>query len=139
MTDRNQTAGGLHRRAILAAPCRRPAAAIASLPSAAAAEPDPVFAAIAAHERAAEAYTAALQGQNEDEVELAAEADTEAACAMVASRSLICFLRDRTQPERAPESNSRKGFISSRLQCALSRELGSRPAVRTGAAQGAQR
>ena len=83
MTD--QTAGGLHRRAILAGLAAvAPAAAIASLSSAAAAEPDPVFAAIAAHERAAEAYTAALQGQNEDEVELAAEADTEAACAMVA-------------------------------------------------------
>lgn len=103
MTDRNQTAGGLHRRAILAGlAAATPAAAIASLPSAVAAEPDPIFAAIAAHERAAEAYTAALEKWNDhveihkmsdplireanlDAVELAAEADTEAAFAMVAT------------------------------------------------------
>lgn len=66
-----------------------PAAAIASLPTVAAAEPDPIFAAIAAHERAADTYSEALLKQNEDEdahldaVELAAEADTEAALAMV--------------------------------------------------------
>lgn len=101
MTDHNQTAGGLHRRAILAGlAAAAPIAAIASLPSAAAAEPDAIFAAIAAHELAAEAYSEALRKQNEDEeihqisdpetieanleaVELAGEADTEAAFAMV--------------------------------------------------------
>lgn len=57
-----------------------PVAAMASLPAVAAAEPDPTFAAIAAHERAAEAYSVALLIEaNRDAVELAAEADTEAA------------------------------------------------------------
>lgn len=85
-----------------AAAAAAPAAAIASLPFAVATEPDPIFAAIAAHGRAAEAYSKALRKQNDDEeihkitdseilaanleaVELTGEADTEAACAMLAT------------------------------------------------------
>ncbi|TFV41362.1 hypothetical protein [Bradyrhizobium niftali] len=87
MQKPSKTTTALPRRAILAGlAAAAPAAAIASLPSAVATEPDSIFAAIAAHERAAEAYPAALEKQYDDEaVELAAEADTETACAMVAT------------------------------------------------------
>lgn len=78
-----------------------PVAAMASLPAVAAAEPDPIFAAIAAHERASAAYSEALLKRDDAEenkisdpeiieanfeaVELAAEADTEAAIALVST------------------------------------------------------
>ncbi|MFK4725350.1 hypothetical protein ABIE89_006450 [Bradyrhizobium niftali] len=80
----SKTTTALPRRAVLAGlAAAAPAAAIASLPSTVATEPDPIFAAIVAHERAAEAYSEALIAANLEAVELAAEADTEAALAMV--------------------------------------------------------
>lgn len=98
MQKPSKTTTALPRRTILAGlAAAAPAAAIASLPVAAAAEPDPIFAAIAAHEAASQAYTEALNRRSKDEkrglssaahdeeCDKCGDLDFEAACVMVST------------------------------------------------------